>query len=118
MKNIFLRKFAVVVGLGSAIAAPAVAQDSINANVKQAMTDPAKADVLSSLWAFVQQQDKTEVYLAFLDACGDAAPCSAYAAEARRIVVERTANMTRLPDETVALTLIGDDNRPGAVYIG
>lgn len=66
----------------------------------------------------IRQVDKTEVHTAYLEACGNSALTAEYAAIAREIVVQRTANFVRMPD--TVHKLVWEDNNPNgfmAVYV-
>ena len=66
----------------------------------------------------MQAKDKTEVYIAYLEACGSSPLTASYAAIARDIVVQRTANYTNLPN-TVERIVWEDSNPNGftSVYV-
>lgn len=71
------------------------------------------------IWSFVVEQDTTEVYIAYLEACGSSPAVADNAAKARAIVIERTANYSNLPKKRFAILYVAESsNAFRAVYIG
>lgn len=117
MKKIVSR---FLLSLGAAAAAPTavMAQEGSGISINDVCSKPEYAEQSAKLWAAVQKADKTEVYLAYLEACGDSELTAEYAAAARAIVVERTANLTRLPSSTEKL--VWEDSNPNgfiSIYV-
>lgn len=101
----------LAVALGAAALAPAVFVDSADAStVRDVCRDPERASENQALWDFVKSQDRTEVYIAYLDACGSSPLTAEYAAIARQIVIQRTTNFQNLPDATFRLMLNPNTN--------
>jgi hypothetical protein len=60
----------------------------------------------------------TEVYLAYLEACGASDLTAEYAAIAREIVVKRTANFTQMPNSSERI--VWEDSNPNgfmSIYV-
>lgn len=103
MKRVFAR---LAVTLGTAAMAPALMAQSASAqSVGEVCTDPGRAGESQALWNYVQSEDRTEVYIAYLEACGASPLTAEFAAIARAIVIERTANFQNMPDATFRLVL-------------
>ena len=103
-----------------AMAAPTslLAQDSAGSNVREICIDPERAADNQRLWDFVTREDRTEVYLAYLESCGSSPVTAQFAEQARQIVIERTANFQNLPEETFRITLSGNSETGfDAVYV-
>jgi hypothetical protein len=110
----------LIVALGAAAAGTTgvYAQEGSGVSMAEVCTNPDLADASQRLWAAVQNQDRTEIYIAYLEACGSSPLTAEFAAIARQIVVERTANFTQMPDETYRI--VWEDTNPNgftAVYI-
>lgn len=101
-----------LMSLGAATIAPTVvlAQEGSGVSISEVCSKPEYAEQSAKLWAHVQAADKTEVYIAYLEACGSSTLTAEYAAIAREIVVQRTANYTNMP-ETVE-RIVWEDNNP------
>lgn len=105
-------------GAATVGSAAAFAQEGGGISMAEVCSDPALSEKSQSLWAAVQKQDKTEVYIAYLEACGSSPLTAEYAAIARQIVVERTANFTRMPADVYMI--VWEDTNPNgftAVYV-
>lgn len=66
----------------------------------------------------MKQLDKTEVYIAYLEACGSSPQTAEYAAIAREIVVQRTANFAHMPANVHKI--VWEDSNPNgftSVYV-
>lgn len=108
MKKIITR---LAVSLGAAALAPAVmVQPADASSARELCRNPDRAAESKALWDFVQAQDKTEVYVAYLEACGASPLTAEYAAIARQIVIDRTANFQNMPDSNFRLTLNPNTN--------
>jgi hypothetical protein len=109
-----------LLSLGAAAAAPTgvLAQEGSGISITDVCTKPEYAEQSAKLWAHVQQADRTEVYLAYLEACGASPLTAEYAAIAREIVVQRTANFTRMP--TTVNRIVWEDSNPNgfmSIYV-
>jgi hypothetical protein len=109
-----------LLSLGAATIAPSVllAQEHSGVAISDLCTKPEYADQSEKLWAYVKGLDKTEVYIAYLEACGSSPLTADYAAAAREIVMERTVNFTRLP--TKVHKIVWEDSNPNgfsSVYV-
>jgi hypothetical protein len=106
--------------LGAAAAAPTAvfAQEGSGVSLTDVCSKPEFAEQSKKLWDHVQKADKTEVYIAYLEACGSSPLTAEYAAIARDIVVQRTANFTRMPDTTQRI--VWEDSNPNgftSIYV-
>lgn len=116
MKKIILG-LAVSLGAGGMAPSAVLAQAS-GGSVSEVCTDPARSGESQQLWDFVQSTDRTEVYLAYLEACGASPLTAEFAAIAREIVVERTSNFTNLPNQVFRLRVAtNSENGFSAVYV-
>ena len=109
-----------LMSLGAATIAPTVvmAQEGSGVSISDVCTKPEYAEQSAKLWAHVQEADKTEVYIAYLEACGSSNLTAEYAAIAREIVVQRTANYTNMPASVERI--VWEDNDPNgfmSVYV-
>jgi hypothetical protein len=109
-----------LLSFGAATIAPAalLAQEGSGTSISDVCSKPEFAEQSAKLWNYVRQVDKTEVYIAYLEACGDAAQTAEFAAIAREIVVQRTANYARMPDQIQKL--VWEDSNPNgflSVYV-
>lgn len=109
-----------LLSLGAATIAPAalLAQEGSGITISDVCSKPEYAEQSAKLWAHVQKADKTEVYIAYLEACGSSPLTAEYAAIAREIVVQRTANYTNMP--TRIERIVWEDNNPNgfmSVYV-
>lgn len=117
MKRIISR---FLLSLGAATIAPSalLAQEGSGTSISDVCSKPEYAEQSEKLWNYVRQVDKTEVYIAYLEACSDSPQTAEYAAIAREIVVQRTANFARMPAQIHRL--VWEDNNPNgfmAVYV-
>ncbi len=106
--------------VGAAAVAPStlLAQEHSGIAISDLCTKPEYAAQSEKLWDYVTKLDKTEVYIAYLEACGSSSLTANYAATAREIVVQRTANFTNLP-KAVHKIAFEDSNPNGftSVYV-
>ncbi len=109
-----------MLALGAATVGPmaAIAQEGSGISMAEVCSNPDYADKSQRLWSAVQKEDKTEIYIAYLEACGASPLTAEYAEIARQVVVERTANYTNMPSETFKIAW-EDNNADGftAVYV-
>ena len=117
MKKIVSR---FLLSLGAATIAPTalLAQEGSGITISEVCSNPEYAEQSAKLWAHVQKADKTEVYIAYLEACGSSPLTAEYAAIARDIVVRRTANYTNMPDKVERI--VWEDNNPNgfmSIYV-
>lgn len=117
MRKIVTR-FLLSVGAVAAAPATLLAQENSGTSISDVCQKPEYAEQSQKLWDYVQAKDKTEVYIAYLEACGSSPLTASYAAIARDIVVQRTANYTNLPN-TVERIVWEDSNPNGftSVYV-
>jgi hypothetical protein len=109
-----------LLSLGAATLAPSalLAQEHSGIAISDICTKPEYAEKSEKLWAYVKGLDKTEVYIAYLEACGASPLTAKHAAAAREIVVQRTANFTNLP--TKIHKIVWEDSNPNgfsSVYV-
>ncbi|RYI33176.1 MAG: hypothetical protein EON48_03320 [Acetobacteraceae bacterium] len=117
MKKIVSR-FLISVGAMTAAPAPLLAQEHSGISIGDVCSKPEYAEQSKKLWGHVQAADKTEVYIAYLEACGSSAQTAEYAAIAREIVVQRTANFTRMPRKVERI--VWEDSNPNgftSIYV-
>jgi hypothetical protein len=117
VKNIVSR-FRLSLGAVAAAPTAVLAQEGSGISINDVCSKPEYAEQSAKLWAAVQKADKTEVYLAYLEACGDSALTADNAAAARAIVAERTDNFTRLPDTSERI--VWEDSNPNgfqSIYV-
>lgn len=117
MKRIVTR---FLLSLSAATVAPTaiLAQEGSGVSITDVCSKPEYAEQSAKLWAAVQKADKTEVYLAYLEACGSSDLTAEYAAVAREIVVQRTANFTRMPKSNERI--VWEDSNPNgfmSIYV-
>lgn len=117
MKKIVSR---FLLSLGAAVAAPSavLAQEGSGISIADVCTKAEYSEQSAKLWAAVQKADRTEVYLAYLDACGASPLTAEYAKIARDIVVQRTANFTRMPNQIERI--VWEDSNPNgfmSIYV-
>lgn len=121
MKNLMTR-IAISLGaatLGAATLTPVVAlsQQVAGYTIQEVCSNPDLAPLSQKLWDYVSKQDKLEIYIAYLEACGSSALTEEFAAQARKVVIRRTANYLNLPTDTYAFSKVGD-RRINAYYVG
>jgi hypothetical protein len=109
-----------LLSMGAATLAPSalLAQEHSGISMSDVCSKPEYAEQSQKLWNRVKQLDKTEVYIAYLEACGSSEATADYAAIAREIVVKRTANYTRMPDKV--FKIVWEDSNPDgftSVYV-
>ena len=117
MKKIVSR---FLLSLGAATIAPTalLAQEGSGVTISDVCSKPEYSEQSAKLWSHVQKADKTEVYIAYLEACGSSPLTAEYAAIARDIVVQRTANYTNMPASIERI--VWEDNDPNgfmSVYV-
>jgi hypothetical protein len=117
VKNIVTR---FLLSLSAATVAPTaiLAQEGSGVSITDVCTKPEYSEQSAKLWAAVQSADKTEVYLAYLEACGASDLTAEYAAIAREIVVKRTANFTQMPNSSERI--VWEDSNPNgfmSIYV-
>lgn len=116
MKNLIAR-IAITLGATTLTPAVAMAQETGGFTVQEVCTNPELAPLSQKLWDYVSKQDKLEIYIAYLDACGDSPLTADYAVKAREVVISRTANYTVAPKDKFAFSSISD-RRINAYYVG
>jgi hypothetical protein len=109
-----------LLSLGAATIAPAalLAQEGSGITISDVCSKPEYAEQSAKLWAHVLKADKTEVYIAYLEACGSSPLTAEYAAIARQIVVQRTANYTNMPKRIERI--VWEDSNPNgfmSIYV-
>ena len=80
-------------------------------NIMESLETPAAT-------VYVKGKDKTEIYIAYLEACGSSPQTAEYAAIAREIVVQRTANFSKLPGKVEKI--VWEDSNPNgfsSIYV-
>ena len=106
--NRLITRLAIFLGTAVVPATAALAQTGGLA-VSEICAKPEYADLSKKLWEYVQEQDKTEIYIAFLEECGDAPLMAEYVKLAREVVIERTNNFTDLPKKIYVFNDVKDD---------
>ena len=109
-----------LLSLSAAIVAPTaiLAQERSGVSITDVCSKPEYAEQSAKLWASVQKADRTEVYVAYLEACGSSELTAEYAAIAREIVVQRTANFTKMPNSIERI--VWEDSNPNgfmSIYV-
>lgn len=117
MKRIVTR-FLLTIGAATLAPSAVLAQEGSGTSINDVCSKPEFAAQSAKLWEYVRQVDKTEVYIAYLEACGDSPLTAEFAAIARDIVVQRTANYKNMP--TKVEKLVWEDSSPNgfmSVYV-
>ena len=109
-----------LLSVGAATIAPSalLAQEHSGISISDVCSKPEYAEQSQKLWNYVKQLDKTEVYIAYLEACGSSPQTAEYAAIAREIVVQRTANFAHMPANVHKI--VWEDSNPNgftSVYV-
>jgi hypothetical protein len=111
-------RFLMSVGAVTAAPAPLLAQENSGISISDVCSKPEYAEQSAKLWKQVQAVDKTEVYIAYLEACGSSDLTADYAALAREIVMQRTLNFARMPEKVERL--VWEDSNPNgftSIYV-
>lgn len=88
-------------------------------DLREVCFSEGKSELNQKVWDYVVAQDKTEIYIAYLEACGSSPVVADYAAKARAVVIERTANYTNMPTGRFTILYVEESaNVFRAVYIG
>lgn len=117
MKKIISR-FLITVGAATVAPSAVLAQEHSGVSISDVCSNPDYAEQSAKLWNYVQAKDKTEVYLAYLEACGASPLTAEFAAIAREVVVSRTANFTKMPGKVERI--VWEDSNPNgftSVYV-
>lgn len=116
MKNLITR-IAITMGASALTPLAAMAQETGSYTVQEVCTNPELSSLSQKLWDYVSQQDRLEVYIAYLDACGDSPLTADFATKAREVVIKRTANYTVMPTDKYQFNQISE-RRVNAFYVG
>jgi hypothetical protein len=111
-------RFLISVGAVAAAPSALLAQEHSGISISDVCSKPEYAGQSQKLWNHVKAVDKTEVYIAYLEACGSSPQTAEYAAIAREIVVQRTLNFVRMPDKVERL--VWEDSNPNgfsSIYV-
>ena len=116
MKNLITR-IAITFGAAALSPAAALAQETGSYSIKEVCSNPELSSLSQKLWDYVAKQDKVEVYIAYLDACGDSPLTAEFASQAREVVIQRTSNYSVMPSDTYTFSQISE-RRVNAYYVG
>lgn len=111
-------RFLLSVGAVTAAPAALLAQEHSGIAISDVCSKPEFAEQSEKLWSYVKGKDKTEIYIAYLEACGSSPQTAEYAAIAREIVVQRTANFSKLPGKVEKI--VWEDSNPNgfsSIYV-
>ncbi len=113
----FIARIAMTMGVAALTPVAAMAKETGGYTIQEVCTNPALAPLSQKLWDYVATQNKLEVYIAYLEACGDSPLTAEFATLARDVVIRQTANYANVPTDKYVFSKISD-RRVNAYYVG